>query len=301
MPRLNVYLPEETARLAERWRGRINLSEICARALSEELEAKEAHRTGKGLFLALRRPSDIERDLAGAFGLADAVVSASSETEPLRETLGRAAAQYLSQRLGDGAQLAIGGGRQMWCMVRAFEPRPLRISIAALGVQPNDPRVLHAHANTLTTLLWLLFSPRAEAHLVGSTRPAFLVDAPVASEPAYFLVGSCARFDFTSPFANLLDLRTRRHLKSMGAYADFAYQFLDQAGRLIDLPTLADSRIPSAPDVQSLATRKDARVVVVAGGADKVGPLQRTLGAKLCNVVITDEESARRLLKTRKS
>ena len=54
-------------------------------------------------------------------------------------------------------------------------------------------------------------------------------------------------------------------------------------------------------DVQALATRKDARVVVVAGGADKVGPLQKTLDAKLCNVVITDEESARRLLKTRKS
>ena len=42
MPRLNIYLPAEVYELADRARESANLSEICARAIRDELEAAGA-------------------------------------------------------------------------------------------------------------------------------------------------------------------------------------------------------------------------------------------------------------------
>ncbi len=300
MPRLNVYLSDETFKLAERWRGKINLSEICARALAEELEAREAGRTAKGLRQALRRPSDIEREFIDAFALADAVIAPVVEHEPVRDTLGRAAAQYLQRYLGDGGQLAIAGGRQMWSMVQSVEPRPLRVAIAALGFRPHDPRVLHAHANTLATMLWLLFSPRADAHLIGDTESVFALDPVERAEPRYFVIGSCAPYDKNGPFAKLLDGFDRRHLQDAGVFGDFAYQFFDSIGRPVQLHERLNARLLDREKHLALVRRTDARVIAVAGGADKIQVLHRTIDNGLCNTVITDEVAARKLLKMSK-
>ncbi len=80
-------------------------------------------------------------------GLCEALVSdTSSDFGDIRETLGELAANYLNGYLCDGSLLAIGGGRQMWCLVRSLKPRRLSVTITGLGIGQNDPQVLHAHS-----------------------------------------------------------------------------------------------------------------------------------------------------------
>ena len=300
MGRLNVSLPADLTPLVSKWRRKINLSEICAQALRHELTAVESHRSAAALLAKIHRPaSALERQLLQRYGLADARVAGDpvEHEAGLRESLGSMAAEYLSQKLGAGAVLAIAGGRQSWCIVQHLGPRPLEITIVALGYRQNDPHVLHAHANTLTTLLWLLFSPRAVARLVGGDPEAILNPSlPVQPEPKYFVVASCAPFSAEGPLARLLGEESTLTLLAKGAVCDFAYNFFDKHGGLVRVAIPCDQSILSAGCLSSLSRRSDARVVLVAGGRQKVGAVRLVLEARLCNTLVTDTATARHLV-----
>jgi DNA-binding transcriptional regulator LsrR (DeoR family) len=299
MGRLNVSIPAELAPLVAKWRRKINLSEICTQALRAELAAVESQRSAAALLARIRRPvSALERAVQARYGLAEVRVSegAAADDRDLRETLGAAAAEYLNQRLAAGAVLALAGGRQAWCIVQHLGPRPLEVQLVALGCRQHDPHLLHAHANTLITLLWLLFSPCATARLVGGDPEEVLHAAlPVQPYPTYFVVASCAPFDTAGPLARLLGEDTTAMLRARGVAYDFAYNFFDRRGRLVPVSIPGDQSIASAGRLSSLSKRPDARVVLVAGGRDKRRAMRLTLEAKLCNTLITDPVTARQL------
>jgi DNA-binding transcriptional regulator LsrR (DeoR family) len=299
MPRLNIYLPAEVYELADRARDSANLSEICARAIRDELEAAQSHRAAPSLNALLRAPTPLEAALARRFGLAEAVIiEAPAEESARREALGRAAAQYLDRNLVDGAQLAVAGGRQSWCVARNLAPRRLRLDITALGVGQADPQLLHVHANTLTTLMWLLYSPRSTAHLIGAGATALPWSAPMAKrdEVSYFLLASCATFNRRAPFAHLLGEAAVDALTAAGTVGDFAYLFFDAAGKLVPGPAAAPQSVIPASSLRALAKRADARIMLVAGGAEKLAAMRHTLSLGLTNMVVTDTETAERLL-----
>jgi DNA-binding transcriptional regulator LsrR (DeoR family) len=304
MGRLNVSIPSDLAPLVSKWRRRINLSEICSEALRAELLGIESHRSPRPLVAALRQPTELEAALAARYGLADVLVDPEphSGDRQLRQALGRLAAEYLNQRLGDGSVLAVAGGRQSWCVVENMGPRNIEVTIQALGYRQNDPQVLNAHPNTLTTLLWLLFSPRATARLVGSD-PHAVVDGalPLRERPTYFVIGSCAPFARDCPLARLLAAETTEALLSAGVRGDVLYNFFDAAGRPVDAPAQAEQSVLSRSTLGALSARADSRVVLVAGGSEKAELIRRAMEAQLCNVLITDAPTARRLLGTRES
>jgi DNA-binding transcriptional regulator LsrR (DeoR family) len=299
MPRLNIYLPAEVYELADRARESANLSEICARAIRDELEAAQSHRAAPSLGSLLRAPTPDEAALIGRFGLAEAlVVDAAGAESERREALGRAAAQYLDRNLADGAQLAIAGGRQSWCVARNLSPRRLRLEITALGVGQADPQLLHVHANTLTTLLWLLYSPRSTAHLIGAGAAAspWAKPLPARDDVGYVLIASCATIDRRAPFARLLGENALDALTAAGAVGDFAYLFFDAAGKIVPGPATEPQAIIPAPSLRALAKRRDTRIMLVAGGEAKLMAMRATLKLGLANMVVTDTETAERLL-----
>jgi Transcriptional regulator, contains sigma factor-related N-terminal domain len=179
-----------------------------------------------------------------------------------------------------------------------MSPRNLRVTFTALGIRQNDPHVLHAHPNTLVTLLWLLYAPRAEAHLVGSRLSVWAsgVDMPNREYPRYFVVGSCDRFDPNSSFSKLLGDEGTAYLLEKEASGDFAYAFLGREG-LIGPPPSGDHTFVGAERLKALSKRKDARVILVAGGPGKLPTTRVVLMNGLCNVLVTDKESSRALLK----
>jgi DNA-binding transcriptional regulator LsrR (DeoR family) len=300
MARLNVSIPDDLAPLVSKWRRKVNLSEICTQALRSELTAVESHRSAAALLAKIHRPAnEWEQRLTQRYGLAEVRISGveGRDERGLRESLGSEAAEYLNQTLGAGAVFAIAGGRQSWCIVQHLGPRPLATSIVALGYRQNDPHLLNAHANTLTTLLWLLFSPQATAHLVGGDPEQILnVSLPVEPHPKYFVVASCAPFYAGCPLARLLGEEASSMLLARGATCDFAYNFFDKRGRPVDVRVPGDQSILSAHCLSLLSKRPDARVVLVAAGREKWRAIRLALEAKLCNTLVTDTATARHLI-----
>jgi Putative sugar-binding domain len=327
MARLNISLPPDLYEAARKWRGKKNLSRICATALREELDAVEQGRSLGGLYAVLEHASALERKLSRRFGLADVVVADTPQhPEELRDVLGERAARYLDRWLCDDALLGVAGGRQTWAVVRNLSPRSVRLTITALGYKQNDPQVLHVHPNILTSFLWLLYSPGAHARLVAAIPEGTLWfgDLPARDRPSYFVLASCAPLEAGSSFANLLGDGVLASLRARRAVGDFAYVFFGPDGAPLDArsvlpaspvpptsPASPAQPAPSAPMapiaagdhsilsaglLAALSRRPDARVMAVAGGDGKLPVLRHVLAHRLCNVLVTDRRTAEALL-----
>src|SRR5713226_8814782 len=204
MARLNISIPADLAPLVSKWRRKINLSEICAAALRSELAAVESHRSALPLLRKLRRPTGLEQELAERFHLQESWVMTEEvkDEHQIREGLGALAAEYLNRNRTHGSVLALGGGRQSWCVAEHMSPRQLEVDIVALGYRQADPHLINAHPNTLITILWLLFSPKARAWLIGSNLKELFGSASAnGDDTRYFVVGSCAPFEKDSSLA----------------------------------------------------------------------------------------------------
>lgn len=298
MPRVNIYLPSDIHELAERWRGDRSLSEICARAIKDEFDALEMHRAPPALLKTLRRPSPLEDELIKKFRCVDAVTAEAPQSEiGIREVLGDLAAKYLDENICDDSAIAIAGGRQMWCAVRRLSPRRVQTVVAALGLHHADPHMLHVHPNALATFMWLLYSPRTQAHLIGTGPQAERwITRPKKNFPAYFVLSSCSELTRESSLSRLLGVKTMAGLLKAGAVGDYAYAFFDRAGNEISSGTTAPHFLLGYRDLKELSQRSDARTILCAGGEEKQGVIRLVLNAGLANVLITDSATAVRLL-----
>lgn len=301
MARLNIYLPDDLYALIKKWRRKKNLSEICSEALRRELEALELNRDVGNFVNSLRSHTSIEETIAAHYKLTDVeIVDASEETEDLREKLGKSAADFLNRYLSEGSILGISGGRQMWCVVKNLTRRNVRVTISALGIRQDDPRILHAHANTLAGILWLLYSPRSDAFVISNDPSGFNSiwgnKLPVETFTKYLVIGSCAPFNSGSYLAPLLGKKVTSDLLNLGACGDFLYQFFGEDGEIISIPKLAQQSILSSDLLRELSRRSDSKVILVAGGREKLKSLRFALEGGLCNVLVTDQETAQSLL-----
>ncbi|MDP2603690.1 MAG: sugar-binding domain-containing protein [Deltaproteobacteria bacterium] len=287
--------------MTKKWRRKKNLSEICSEALRRELEALELNRDVGNLVSSFRSHTSIEETIAARYKLTDVeIVDASGETGDLREKLGKIAADFLNRYLSDGSILGISGGRQMWCVVKNLTRRNVKVTISALGIRQDDPRILHAHANTLAGILWLLYSPRSEALVIGNdpteVNSIWANKLPVETSAKYFVIGSCAPFNSESYLVPLLGKKAASDLLNHGACGDFLYQFFGEDGEIISTPNLAQQSILSSDLLRELSRRPDSKVILVAGGREKLKSLRFALEGGLCNVLVTDQETARGLL-----
>ena len=90
---------------------------------------------------------------------------------------------------------------------------------------------------------------------------------------------------------DLISAEERGALLELGAVGDMLFNFYDREGRLVDHPV--NRRIMSLPIAQlrSVPTR-----VIASGGNDKVDCLLGAIQLADCNVLITNEATARELL-----
>ena len=89
------------------------------------------------------------------------------------------------------------------------------------------------------------------------------------------------------------DIRDFKRLKDKGAVSNILGQFFDIEGNIVD--DEVHERVVSVP----LARLKDANKIVVGvgGGSSKFNGVQGALAAKYINVLITNEDTAHKLLK----
>lgn len=251
---------------------------------------------------------DLEAQLKTAFGLVDAVVVPEpAEPAHVNKAIGFAAGMYVTDQLTDNFCLGVGWGATLYESLQTLAPKELNnvevVSLLGGIVQArrfNPAEFAWQFANTVGADCYLLTAPA----VVDSreTREALIercglsnvlnkvekMDMVLVSVGTMSPQSTSFRFGFFGE-------DERQSLVNAGAVGDLLYNFFDAEGRLVDHPI--NERVMSMPADR---LRKVPRRVMISGGNDKVSALLAGLRLSDANVLVTNEETAKALLATRR-
>jgi len=251
---------------------------------------------------------DLEDALESRFQLKEAVViDSDGEEERVVRDLGAAAAFYVETTVKPEMNIGISAwSRSLFAMVDVLHPSTVAIGgkvVQILGGVGNSSTQYQAMllAQRLAGLIGaspiLLQAPA----VVGSAEArAFLVkDAAVQEAARLFAkldlalvgIGSLEPSSLLASSGNIFSLEERKHLRRSGAVGDICFQFIDKKGGLIASP-LMDRVI----GIDLTTLKSSPRVVGIAGGESKIHAILASLKGKWINVLITDRQTAERLI-----
>ncbi len=244
---------------------------------------------------------NLQRELASAFGLADARVVPDAPDLPVPPRIGRAAASFLMQNLEPNDLLGVGWGEASSITVRYMAPVFPKSNISVVSLTGGVSAYI---GDTF------LYGPRGNAHLIptplkvstpelaemlrrepyvrhvldiaATARMALIGVGAVASSATLVRYGYCSQAE--------IELFARR-----GAVGDILGYFYDENGQILDLD-LHRHVVALRPE----ELRKIPNVAAAAAGTAKVDSILGLLRGKLANILITDEPTARELLRREK-
>ena len=262
----------------------------------------------------LKHPSmnlmSIESEIRQKFGLKDAVVAPLPSDDPARAQQGfaMAGAAYLGRKLAAVKKciLGIGWGNTTAKLADFFEP-PLvtgKVELVSLignlmmNVSMNPYIMVEKIARKIDATFYNIWAPaiaqtreRAE---VFKSEPWIKEVLDIASRADVLLVsiGEASRTAslFKMGFLTPADLQ---RLIGKGAVGDILSRYFDGGGNFID-DDVHDRVIGIPMDVLGDQNRL---IIAVAGGPPKVKAIRAALAKKYINVLITDEGTARELLR----
>jgi deoxyribonucleoside regulator len=224
----------------------------------------------------------------------------------LRSVIGRGAADYLGRVVKPGHIVALGCGRTLRETVNALRKQPTydvsvvqamgNVGHDAHNVDYND--IARAAADALGARIYYVSAPAILGR--GSGPAGSFIQANLALNEALDLARHADIYMVGLGSLQSDQLYARAGLIQQGeldAIADIAVG--DICGRFFDLQgrehTVAFSERIVGIELADL--RNADFSIGVAGGSDKVAPLLGAIRGKLINVVITDEHTARSLLR----
>lgn len=252
--------------------------------------------------------TDLEDALEERFGLQEAVVvDAGGAQDDATAALGAAAAVYLESTLTGGDTVGISSWSAT--LLAAVESmRPSRVPVVDTVVQVvggvGDPRV-----QMQATRLIGRFAASTGAEPVFMPAPGMLGTAAardsLAADPTVRAVmdawdgltmvlvgiGSLDPSPLLRESGNALAARDQEVLREAGAVGDICLRFFDEEGNA--LRSEVDDRVVG---IGADALRRVPRRVAVAGGGRKHSAIRAALRGGWVNVLVTDLETARRLL-----
>ena len=250
----------------------------------------------------------LQAELTSRFGLRVARVLAAATTDPNRllAQLGELAARYLATVLADGLSISVGWGTTLYEVVQSLRPayyRDIRVA-QALGSLGSKLPAIDNHlivrllADRLGGTPHFLPAPMiVESELV---RQSLLQDPQVRetleigrrSDIALTGIG-VAQPDLAGMYrAGYIDEATLDGIRAAGAVGDILVGFFDQQGRLLDLPVTRRVIGLSLDDLAGIPLS-----IGIAGGTRKAAAILGALRAGLLHVLITDEETAREVIR----
>lgn len=252
--------------------------------------------------------TDVEDELAGRYGLRDAVVvDAEGAFGDVGPALGAATATYLTETLS--REDTVGISSWSATLLAAVEIMRPKTGLAARFVTQlvggiGDPRV-QVSANRLLDRFSTITGARPiflpTPGLVGTAavRDTLLQDTAIAgvlrawSELTVALVGIGAvrPSPLLQRSGNAVDPVEQEELERLGAVGDVCFRFFDRAGQLVESPF--NERVVGITPAQLKGV---ARRVGVAGGEGKLDAIDASLRGGWVNTLITDLGTARQLL-----
>lgn len=253
--------------------------------------------------------TDLEEALAQRYGLVDvaAVDAEDGGSGDVIAALGAAAATYLTETLGNGDVVGISSWSAT-LLATAEKMRPKNGAAVDVVTQLvggiGDPRV-QVSANRLLDRLSTVtgarpvFMPAPGLVNDPAARRGLLLDPSVAPAleawqrltVALVGIGSLAPSPLLRRSGNATDPGQQDELRRLGAVGDVCLRFFDEHGRLVE-SDFNDRVLGITPD----QLRQVPRRIAVAGGTEKVVAVRAALEGGWVNVLITDVETARRLL-----
>lgn len=256
-----------------------------------------------------RRLMELEQKLAATRLVEAAIVSPSvSDNDGTRlAQVGQAAALHLVETLRDGDILGISGGKAVAAVVDAISvDRAIDVQVVPLtgGVQGK----YHTDVNHLASRLARrlggrslqlhapLFAERADQREMLMNLGAVKEVMDLARRATACLVGIGS---ITTPGSSYFDLHPlsapdRAMLPGLGVMAEFLGHLVHDRGQVANF-TLNQRLVALRPD----EIRRCGRVVAVAAGEDKVGPIRSVLRGGYVSVLVTDEDTANAILDTK--
>jgi DNA-binding transcriptional regulator LsrR (DeoR family) len=247
---------------------------------------------------------ELEERLKQQYDLDDATVVPTPPDQALiPQVIATAAAAVLSARLKDGMSVGVGWGRTLRLSIQSVPRRQLgRLSVVSLlgGLTRGSAMNPHETASHLADLVGAQCYYVAAPALTDtkSTRD-LLIAQPMLREVfergaevdiAFLSVGELSHGS-TMTRVGLISHADVDGLTDAGAVGDICAHWIDDEGRIVDHPL--NSRVVAlSPD-----KLKDIPCVVIAsGGHTKSAALRGVLKGGMCDVVITDELTAKAIL-----
>jgi DNA-binding transcriptional regulator LsrR (DeoR family) len=247
---------------------------------------------------------ELEGELKEAFGFKEAMVVPEPSNPALTtNAIGVAAGMYITDNLTDDMSIGVGWGATLYESLHTLAPRQLDnvqvISLLGGIVQarrynPSEfawqvARMVGADCYLLTAPA-VVDSPETREILIEKCG---LRDVLRRAERLDMAVLSCGTIapDSTAFRFDLLSEKDRTALIRLGAVGDILFNFFDRSGRLVDHPI--NKRVMSIPIAQLRGVPKR---MIASGGNDKVDALLGAIKLIDCNVLITNEATAREML-----
>jgi deoxyribonucleoside regulator len=246
----------------------------------------------------------LEKELKEAFGLSDAmVVPEPALAANINKAIGQAAGYYVSRELHDNMRLGVGWGSTLHSSLQTLSPGEFKglevVSLVGGVVEAkrfNPSEFAWQFANAVGADCYLLAAPAIVD--APETKRALIekcgLDAVLARaehlDIALLSAGHMAAQSTTFRFG-FFGEADRQALVRAGAVGDVLFNFFDREGKLVDHPV--NARVISAPISRLRAAKKR---VMISGGNDKIDALLGAIKLIGCNVLISNEATARSLL-----
>ena len=218
------------------------------------------------------------------------------ETHP-NESIARAGAMYIADRLGDDACISVGYGdtisRTLNHLATMVQTPVSCISLTG-GVSNYLP---NARSNVFNAKLYLMPAPllASSAEMAGAMREESSVSEIIRMTDlsSFTLVGIGALGENATVFrTGLLGPTDMFYLKMNHAVGDILGHFIDKDGKLI--PTPIEERLIATP-LDKL--KEMSNVIGLASGQEKIEAIRAVLRGGYLDILITDEATANLLLK----
>ena len=257
----------------------------------------------------IHRPRSLHGDLAlhlaTSFNLKKAVVVAGDPGPAGAEAVARAAADYVNSQLLNGMRLGLSWGRMLSAAIHRLPTGTvsgLEVSLLHGGVGRGGPGIqghelarhlasLHPHSRVhYLHAPVLVDSPDIKAAMLrdGSIRAA--LEAAASSQLALVGIGN---LDETAPLIrdHHISPRDRKRLLEAGAVGDMSTRFFNASGEPVHV---LDDRLIA---IEWAQLKQVGLVIGMAAGPEKQPAILGALHTGCLDVLITDESTARAVLK----
>ena len=253
----------------------------------------------------------MERKLIEKYALRDAVIvpcASSSDDNLLRKSFAKAGAFYLERliRQNNGSTIGLGWGDTIAYLADYFESPKIKTSAKIVSLIGNlmtdaaiNPHIIAQQvAKKLAVPSYIVWAPAItkdkKSAEIFKSEPWINHVLQIASRADIILV-SIGRFSSSSSLFRMgfLGNREFKRLKEKETVSNILGQFFDIKGNLID--DEIHERVISLP--LHMLKDKSKIVIGVGGGSSKFHGVRGALAGKYINILITDEETAKKLLR----